>query len=189
MAASRVVPRLFRIVGHRIALLLQLLDGGLQLRNRRADVRQLDDVRVGVLASSPSSARSSGRRLSAAVRPESWQGCVPRARCRAFHHDASRAREGLDDGQERVGGEGGRFVGVRVDDRGCHRRLIFLHLRIRKSRRERFHRRNEATEGTEFLDHEGHEEHGRRPCDWPPGGLHRCTRSQHTNRTAANGGL
>ena len=45
----RVVLRIFRIVGNRVALLLQFLDRGLQLRHRRADVRQLDDVGVGRL--------------------------------------------------------------------------------------------------------------------------------------------
>ncbi len=39
--------RLRRIVGNRVPLLLQLLDRGVELRHRRADVRQLDDVGVG----------------------------------------------------------------------------------------------------------------------------------------------
>ena len=44
-----IVLRLRRIVGKRVALLLQLLDRGGQLRHGRADVRQLDDVGIGRL--------------------------------------------------------------------------------------------------------------------------------------------
>ena len=40
-----VVFRIFRILGKLVALALQFLDGGLQLRKRRTDVRQLDDIR------------------------------------------------------------------------------------------------------------------------------------------------
>ncbi len=36
-----------------------------------------------------------------------------------FHRDAGVLGEGLDDGQEGVGGEGGGFVGLGVDDGGC----------------------------------------------------------------------
>ena len=41
--------RVVRVVRQRVALLLQLGDRGLELRDRRRDVRQLDDVRLGRL--------------------------------------------------------------------------------------------------------------------------------------------
>ena len=73
----------------------------------------------GVLASSPSSARSSGCRRSGgsssgkAGEDASGQRDVPR-----LDDDAGGARERLDDRQQRVGGERGRFVGVGVEDLG-----------------------------------------------------------------------
>ena len=42
-----VGARLLGIVRNVITLLPELFDGGLQLRHRSADVRQLDDIRVG----------------------------------------------------------------------------------------------------------------------------------------------
>jgi hypothetical protein len=41
--------RVLGIVRNRESLLLKLANGGLQLRHRRADVRQLDDVGFGCL--------------------------------------------------------------------------------------------------------------------------------------------
>ena len=56
--------RTLRIVRDLESLTLQFLDGGHQLRHRRADVGQLDDVGVGILVSRPSSPRLSGTRCS-----------------------------------------------------------------------------------------------------------------------------
>src|SRR5210317_1960425 len=44
-----VVRRLFRVIGNIVALRLQFLDGRNELRNGGADIRQLDDVRLGCL--------------------------------------------------------------------------------------------------------------------------------------------
>ena len=54
----------------------------------------------------------------------------PASEMSRVHDDASRARERLDDRQERIGGERGRFVGVGVEDpwSGSCVDLIFLHL-------------------------------------------------------------
>ena len=54
------------VVGQVVALLLQLLDRRLELRDRGADVGQLDDV--GLAASSPASPARRGRRRGAARR-------------------------------------------------------------------------------------------------------------------------
>ncbi len=48
-----VVGGFARIVGNVVALALKLLDRGAQLRHRGADVRQLDDVRLGLLGKRP----------------------------------------------------------------------------------------------------------------------------------------
>ena len=44
-----IVLRIFGIVGNVVTLALQFLDGGLELRQGRRDVRQLDDVGFGLL--------------------------------------------------------------------------------------------------------------------------------------------
>ena len=44
-----IVFRLFRIIRQIVALRLEFTDGGCELRNRCADIRQLDDVRAGCL--------------------------------------------------------------------------------------------------------------------------------------------
>ena len=43
----------------------------------------------------------------------------------SFDFDARGAREGAENGQERMGGERGGFVGVGVDDRGCGHLVCF----------------------------------------------------------------
>ena len=74
----------------------------------------------GVLASSPSSARSSGCRRSAGRRSGNAARMRPASEMsRVSTAMPGRLREGLDDRQQRVGGEGRRFVGVGVDDLGC----------------------------------------------------------------------
>src|SRR6185295_3076420 len=41
-----IVLRIFWVLGKLVALTLQFLDGGVQLGKRRADIRQLDDIRL-----------------------------------------------------------------------------------------------------------------------------------------------
>ena len=114
--------RILGVVRDGEALLLQLLDRVFELRDRRTDVGQLDDVGVrcfgertelGEIVRLPPFGGQALRKVG-----EDPTGKRDVAR---LHHDASGPREGLDDRQQRVGGEGGRFIGVRVDDLcGCH---------------------------------------------------------------------
>ena len=79
-----VALRIFRIVGHCVALSLQLRDGPLQLRNRRADVRELDDVGVRRLRELAQLGEVVGLApIEAAGFPESSRGCGRRERCLA----------------------------------------------------------------------------------------------------------
>ena len=79
--------RLVRVVGDGDALALQLRDGGLELRHRRGDVGQLDDVglgRRGQLAElGEGVARPPGRPGAARRRPPR---CGRRARCHGSRH-------------------------------------------------------------------------------------------------------
>ena len=107
------------VVGEGVALALQLGDGRLELRDRRRDVGQLDDVglgRGGQLA-------ELGERVADPL--VLGQQVVERgddaARQRdvtGLHVDPRGAGEGLDHREEGVGRQHGRLVGQRVDDLG-----------------------------------------------------------------------
>ena len=115
--------RLVGEVRQRVALALQFFDRGLQLRRRRADVRQLDDVGF--------QRRREPAEIGEVVR-------LPLLRCERFGeegHDpagerdvarferhARSARECLDDRQKRVRRQCRRLVGERINDsrRGRH---------------------------------------------------------------------
>ncbi len=109
--------RLSGVVRQVVALGLQLLDGGQQLRHRCADVRQLDDVgirQLGHLA-----------QFGEVVRHPLLFGQVvgelgEDARCDGdvggLDVDAGCVGEGPDDGQKGVGRKQRRLVGQRVDD-------------------------------------------------------------------------
>src|SRR5918997_5916122 len=90
---------------------LQLLHRGLELRDRGADVRQLDDVRLGRLGQ----LAELGQRV--VRKPELGQDAARERDVAQLDVDAGDARERLDDREERVGREGGRLVRVRVDHR------------------------------------------------------------------------
>ncbi|RMS09931.1 hypothetical protein ALP75_201126 [Pseudomonas syringae pv. actinidiae] len=113
----RVSGRFFRVVGNLVALILKLLDGRLQLRDRGADVRQLDDVgfwRSGQFAQLGEMIRHlliGAKRLREAGKNTARQRDVAR-----FHVDIGGGCESFDDRQQRVGGEGRSFVGEGVDD-------------------------------------------------------------------------
>ena len=111
--------RLLRIVRKLIPLRLELGDGGLELRHRGGDVRQLDDVGLrggGQLA-------EFGQRIPRALvlreavgeRGEDTpgQGDVP-----GGHLHPRAGRIGLDHRQQGVGRQHRRLVGVGVDDGG-----------------------------------------------------------------------
>ena len=115
----RVVFGLVGVVGQRVALGLELGHGSLELGDRGADVGQLDDVGLG-----PQRERAElgegigdplllGQHVGEHGEEPASQGDVA-----CLDVDARGACEGLDDRQEAVGGQGGGFVGVRVDDRG-----------------------------------------------------------------------
>ena len=115
-----VVLRLLGVVRHRVALLLQFLDRRQQLRDRGADVGQLDDVGVRSLGQLTQLGQIVG--LPLRRRQLLRKACQDAARQRdvaGVHGDARGPGEGLDDGQQRVGGEGGRFVGLGVEDLCC----------------------------------------------------------------------
>ena len=65
------------VVGKGVALALQLGDGRLELREGGADVGQLDDVGLGPVHSSPSSARASPMRCSSVRRSGNWARMRP----------------------------------------------------------------------------------------------------------------
>ena len=100
-------------------MLLQLPDRGLQLRNRGADVRQLDDVGLGRLGQLAELGEVVGlpplgrQMLGKAGEDAAGQRDVSR-----LDDDAGGAGERLNDRQQRVGGERRGFVGVGVDDLG-----------------------------------------------------------------------
>ncbi len=112
----RVSGRVFRVVRNVVALILKLLDGRLQLRDRGADVRQLDDVglwRSGQFAQLGEMIRHFfvGKQFREAGKNTARQRNVA-----CFHVDIGGCRERFDNRQQGVGGEGRSFVGEGVDD-------------------------------------------------------------------------
>ena len=111
----------FRVLRNRVAVGAQFRDGFLQLRHRGRDVRELDDVRLRL------------ERERAEFREVVGDALL---RLQEFREDGEDARgdgdvarpdvdarvfgEGLHDRQERVGGEGGRLVGLGVNDGRVH---------------------------------------------------------------------
>ncbi len=108
---------LVRIIGQRMALLLQLGDRGLELRHRRADVRQLDDVRVRRGREAAEFGEVVGDLVPAAdaIRELREDACGERDVAR-LHRDAGARGERLDDRQQRTGREVGCLVGQGVQD-------------------------------------------------------------------------
>ena len=115
----RIVLRIFRILRYAVTLGVQLGDRGLQLRQGRRDVRQLDDVRFRGLGQRPQLRQVIGLALLLVqiVREicddTAGQGDIPR-----LHGDPGAAREGLHDGQQGISRQRGRLIGQRVDDLG-----------------------------------------------------------------------
>ena len=90
----------------------ELGDGG-------GDVGELDDVGLGGLGEVAEFGEGVGELLLGGEEVGELGDDAPgEGDVAGFDVDAGGLREGLDDGQERVGGEGGRFVGVGVDDGG-----------------------------------------------------------------------
>ena len=112
--------RVVGVVGEGEALRLQLLDGGLELRHRRRDVGQLDDVGLG----------RGGQRtelgevvadplLRRQLLGEEGQDAARERDVAGLDVDTGRGGEGLHHGEEGVRGQHRGLVGEGVDDR-CH---------------------------------------------------------------------
>ena len=112
-----VVLRLVRVVRQGIALALQLLDRGLELGSGSADVGQLDDVgfrrrgQLAQLGQIVADALLVIEQVRELRQDSSGQGNIA-----SLDRDAGSTGEGFDDRQQRVGGQGRRFVSQGVDD-------------------------------------------------------------------------
>ena len=112
-----VVLGILGIVGQRIALRLELLDGFLELGDRGADVGQLDDVGLGRQGQLTELSQIVGDFLpffeiiGEIGDDAAGQGNVP-----GFHLDARSLGEFLDDGKQGVRGQIRSLVRVRPDD-------------------------------------------------------------------------
>ena len=110
--------RLVGVVGQRIALAPQLLDGGLQLRDRRRDVGELDDVGLGAgdqlaeLGEVVVDALLGGEALGEGGQDPAGEGDVAQ-----LDLHAGDAGEGVHHRQQRPRGQRRGLVGVGVDDR------------------------------------------------------------------------
>ncbi len=122
-----VVLRFARIVRQVVALGLQLLDGGQQLRHRCADVRQLDDVGVRLLRELTEPTEVVGHPLLFGQPVGELRQDARRDRDVAgFDVDPGRIGERPDDRQKGVRRQQRRLVGQRVDDR----RLVVAHMSL-----------------------------------------------------------
>src|SRR5690606_11243760 len=119
-----LVLRRVRVVRQRVALALQLLDRRLQLRHRGGDVRQLDDVgfRPGRQLAQLGQVVADLLPLAEVVR-ELRQDAAGQRDVAGLDLDAGGGGEGLDDRQQRLGGQVRRFVGEGVDDLGRGRHV------------------------------------------------------------------
>src|SRR5690606_8696510 len=100
-----VAGRRFRVVGQGVALVLQLLDGGLQLRDRGADVGQLDDVGVGSGGQLAQLGQVVGDALFGAEKiGEGGEDASGEGNVACFYLDAGGLGERLDDRKQGVGG-------------------------------------------------------------------------------------
>ena len=109
--------RVFRIIRDFVSLGLQFLDRRLQLRQRCADIGQLDDVgfrlqrQLAQFGQVIGDSLACGQVLGEGREYASCQGNIP-----GFDGDAGCPGEGLDDRQQRVGCQRRRFVGQRVNN-------------------------------------------------------------------------
>ncbi len=112
-----VVLRDLRVLRHVVAVLPELGDGLLELRNGGRDVGQLDDVGVGrlcQLAELGQVVRHALLRLQ--LLREVGEDAPGHRDVARLDLDAGALHEGLDDGEERVGRQRGRLVNLRPDD-------------------------------------------------------------------------
>ena len=107
----------FGIVWQREPTLLQFGNGGLQLRDRCADIWKLDDIRLGLERERTQFGEGILRLLlrRQAVCKYS-QDAASKRNVPHLHRDPRMLREGLDDWQQRIGSKKRGFVGFCVDD-------------------------------------------------------------------------
>jgi hypothetical protein len=121
LRAPRRSLGLVGVVGHGVALRLQLGDRRLELRHRGEMLGSLMMLASGAGPSSPSSARCVAMRAGPRQRSGRGEDAPGERDVAGLDLDPGRLGEGLDDRQERVGGQRGRLVGVGVDDRSRRR--------------------------------------------------------------------
>ena len=114
-------------IGDGVALVLQLLDGGLELGHGSRDIGQLDDVGVGLqrLLAQLGQGVGDALLLGQEIR-ELAQDATGHRDVRLGHLDAGGFCEGADDGQEGCRRQARCLVGQRVDDLGFVRHSVLL---------------------------------------------------------------
>ncbi|MNM36337.1 hypothetical protein D3C81_470450 [compost metagenome] len=115
--ARDVIGGCVRVVRQDEALVLQFLDRGLQLRHRGRDVRQLDDVgfRLGCQRAQLGQVVADLLPVFQVIR-ELRQDAAGQRDVTGFDTDTGSGGKGIDDRQQRLGGQERSFVGERVDD-------------------------------------------------------------------------
>ncbi len=108
-----------RVIRQVVALALELGDGGLQLRDRSADVRQLDDVGFRRLCQFTQFSKGvTDLLLRGEVVTEHGDDAPCERDVTGLHlHTCGRSKR-LDDRQERISSQHRRFVGVGIDNLG-----------------------------------------------------------------------
>ena len=110
---------MLEVLGHLVALLVQLLDGGTELGNGRRDVRKLDDVGIrifGVLAQFGQGIRNP--LIFFKIIREVRQNTRRERDVAGFEFNTSRLGIGFQDGKKRPCCEGWGLVGQCVDNLG-----------------------------------------------------------------------
>ena len=107
------------VIGHRESASLQLSDRRLQLRNRRADVREFDDVRLRLESQGAEFCEGVGGFLifRQAV-GENRQNATRQRDVAEFHRNPCVFGKSLNDGEKRVGGQQRGFVCLGVENSG-----------------------------------------------------------------------
>ena len=114
-----VVSGFSRVVREVIALFLELLNAGLELRDGGGDIRKLDDIGFrGFCEVTETGEFVRDLLLGGEAIGELGKNSASEGDVGEFDFDAGRLDEALDDGEEGVSGEGWGFVGLGVDDLG-----------------------------------------------------------------------
>ncbi len=110
----------FGIVGQRIALTLQFLDRGDQLRHRGRDIRQVDHIGVGRFHQIAQDRQIVGLFLRLGQRVGEGRQNTPRQRdITGAHRNPCRIGKAADDRQQRIACQFGGLIDLRVNDVGC----------------------------------------------------------------------